>query len=72
MENTAPKYHRHDGIDNYQVDPKDLLGFPILTSVPTFKAVEGTIRFVFIAGSPDTYFMYVMINKGWRGTQLTL
>ncbi len=71
-ESTAPVYHRHDGTDNYQIDPKALLGFPIYRAVPTHRAPEGTPVYVVIAGSPDTYFLYVMLGGGWRGTQLTL
>jgi len=42
--------HSHDGVDNLQVDPADLLGFPILqvsdaTVEPTDTPITGTLRF---------------------------
>lgn len=54
--------HRHNGIDNYRIDPVDLLGFPILETIPDYPEIEGTQVFVTVGG--QTY-IYAMINKVW-------
>ena len=60
--NSIEKFHRHDGVDNYRINPKDLLGFPILSSVPTFKTDNGQQVYV----NDGTYiYLYAMIDKVW-------
>lgn len=62
---TNPKPNiRHTGVDAPRIDPKDLLGFPIVTSVPSYKAPQGTWVFVYNATGP-TLYLYVMLNGTW-------
>lgn len=60
--------HIHAGPDAPQLDPKDFLGFPIMTAAPTDNAREGTIRLALIAG---TYYIYARINQTWKRATLT-
>lgn len=60
--------HVHGGTDSPQIDPRNLLGFPIMTAVPTDNAPEGTIRLALIAG---TYYIYARINQTWKRATLT-
>jgi hypothetical protein len=60
--------HTHDGDNSLQIDPRNLLGFPIASSAPTDAAPEGTIR---LYSSGGTYKLYARINKGWRAVSLT-
>lgn len=62
MDNTQEKFHKHNGIDNYRLEPKDLLGFPILATIPTYKEIEGTQVYVSVGG--QTY-LYAVINGVW-------
>lgn len=63
-------FHTHNSTDGTPpINPKDLLGFPIFTTVPTHTAIEGTPVFVVNGGN---YYLYVMLNKTWRGVQLPL
>ncbi len=62
-------YHYHDGVDQPQIDPKLLLGFPIFNAVPTHKALDGTIILAITA--PNTYYLYAMLEGNWVGVQLT-
>lgn len=58
--------HRHDGIDNEKINPKDLRGFPIiLNAVPTYTAEEGSICLYWNTSTND-YRLYARINNGWR------
>lgn len=54
--------HVHDGTDGLQIDPKNLLGFPVITSAPTDKPLNGTIR-LYLAGS--SYRIYAFISGTW-------
>lgn len=66
-------FHKHTGNDGSpQIDPVNLLGFPIFTAVPTHTALEGTIVLVIITGTPNTYFIYTMLEGTWRGVNLPL
>lgn len=62
-------YHTHDGVSTPRLYPKDLLGFPIFSAIPTHKAEEGTI---ILAVDSGNYYIYAMIERVWRGVQLTL
>lgn len=35
--------HAHTGSDSAQIDPKNLLGYQVLTAAPTYSAPNGTI-----------------------------
>ena len=61
--------HKHTGLDAKQIDPKDLLGFPIYTAVPTHSAPEGTL--VLRWDGSTTYELYARINKAWRKCSLS-
>jgi len=50
-----------------QSDPSLML-FPIINSVPTDPALDGTIRLALISG---TYYLYARINKVWKKTTIT-
>ena len=60
--------HVHGGTDAPRIDPRDLLGFPIVTSAPTDEAIEGTIRLGLVGG---VYKIYARINKTWKSATLT-
>lgn len=60
--------HNHDGVNSLPIDPRNLLGFPIVSSPPVDAAPEGTIR---LYSSGGTYMLYARINKGWRAVTLT-
>lgn len=60
--------HTHNGIDTVKLNPRDFLGFPIISAVPTDSALEGTIR---IYSSGGTYRLYVRVNNLWKYTALT-
>ena len=60
--------HRHNGLDAPKINPKDLMGFTVLTSAPTHKPQEGTIL---LANESGTYKLYAFINGAWRTTTLT-
>jgi len=55
------KLHRHDGVDNARLNPKDFEGFPIYTAVPTHNALEGTQVIV----NDGTVSLYVMVGGTW-------
>ena len=70
MEQLQPlQTHTHNGFDSPKIDPRNLTGFPILNSVPTYDAQEGTI--VLYWNGSTTYELYARINKGWRKIALT-
>lgn len=60
---TNPEYHKHDGIDQPRLFPKDFHGFPIYSVTPTNSAEEGTP--VFQSDGTDV-LMWVMLNKTWN------
>lgn len=60
--------HRHNGIDSPKLDPKNFKGFPIFTTAPTHKPLEGTIL---LANESGTYYLYAFINKAWKKIELT-
>lgn len=60
--------HGHTGTDCQRIDPKDLLGFPVISAVPTDNAINGTIR-AYRSGA--TYRLYIRINNTWRYATLT-
>lgn len=60
--------HVHGGTDSPQIDPRNLLGFPIATSAPSDNAPEGTIRLGLVGG---VYKIYARINQTWKSATLT-
>lgn len=73
------EYHVHNGVDTPNIDPRDLLGFPVYTFTTTTlrdtflnnnRASEGTIIFIYVT-TGTVYQMQVRINKGWRAVTLT-
>lgn len=55
-------FTHHNGIDDYRIDPKDLLGFPIFSQIPKHQAENGTMVFVII----DTKkYIYAKLNRVW-------
>lgn len=60
--------HTHNGIDSQPIDPKDLLPFPVWSTVPTFNAPNGTIV---LYSSGGTYKIYARLANGWRSGTLT-
>ena len=67
-------FHRHTGIDSPKIDPKDLLGFPIIlvadaTIKPKDSAQEGVFRFY--RDSVPVYRLWARINKDWHYISLT-
>jgi len=62
--------HRHNKADGSDaIDPRDLLGFPVFTSVPTHAAPEGTIV-LYDDGSANRG-IYAMLGGAWRGGVIT-
>ena len=61
--------HEHNGYDSPRIDPKNLLGFPIFTAVPTHAAPEGTI--ILRWDGSTTYELYARINKSWKKIALS-
>jgi hypothetical protein len=56
------EFHKHTGLDQPKLNPKDLEGFPIFPAVPTHQAKQGTL----VIGFDDpTYKLYCMINGSW-------
>ena len=53
--------HNHDGINTRKLKPINLEGFPILTSVPTYNALEGTQVIV----NDGSVSLYVMVSGTW-------
>lgn len=62
-------FQRHTGTDAQQIDPKNLLGWRIFRTAPTFPAPEGTQ--VLYWDGMATYRVYFRINKSWRYATLT-
>lgn len=71
--------HNHDGVNSPQIDPRDLLGFPVFTFASatavtnflnSFKALEGTTIFTVDSSGP-TYKQQTRINQAWRSITLT-
>lgn len=60
--------HKHTGLDQPQISPRDLLGFPIFASAPTHSAPEGTVV-LFYDGA--NYKIYARINQTWKSAALT-
>jgi hypothetical protein len=60
--------HTHDGNNSLQIDPRNLLGFPIVSTAPADNAPEGTLR---LYSSGGTYKLYARISNGWRAVTLT-
>jgi hypothetical protein len=60
--------HDHDGTNTPKINPKNLLGFPVISAVPTDAAPNGTIRFYY---SGISYRLYVRINNSWKYAALT-
>lgn len=60
--------HTHNGTDSVQLNPKDFLGFPIVSVIPVDTPIDGTIRIYF---SGVTYKLYVRVNNLWKSTALT-
>lgn len=58
----------HNGTDAPQIDPRDLLGFSILSAAPTWSAPNGTIVFTSIAG---VFKIYVRFPGAWKSAALT-
>lgn len=61
--NEIVPFHQHNGVDSPQIDPKNLLGFPITTTVPTNAAQNGVIQLYY---SGSTYKIYARINNTWQ------
>jgi len=55
--------HIHNGIDSSKLSPKNLLGFPIFSTVPTHKDLEGSIVISTYGGNVN---LYVMQNETWN------
>ena len=53
--------HTHDGLNTKKLDPRNFIGFPILTSVPTHQALEGTQVIVNSGGVS----LYMMVGGTW-------
>lgn len=62
-------FQKHNGTDAERIDPRNLLGFQIFRTVPTFVAEEGKI--VLYWDGMVTYRLYARINKGWHFVNLT-
>lgn len=60
--------HVHNGTDVAKLDPVHFLGFPIISSVPTDSAINGTIR---VYNSGATYRLYVRVNNLWKYVTLS-
>lgn len=60
--------HEHGGSDAPKINPKNLLGFPIMVEAPTDNAIEGTIRLALISG---VYYLYARVNNLWKRVTLT-
>lgn len=69
--------HRHNAIDNLQINPADLLGWPVFSVVdatiaPTDEALEGTQRFQFDGTNLREWFRtdqtWYQIGSGGGGT----
>lgn len=60
--------HEHTGVDINRIDPKNLLGFPIVSVAPTADLPEGTIR---LYRNSSTYRIYCRINNLWKYANLS-
>ena len=72
-QNQQNSYHIHNGIDQPNIDPQDLLGFRIdnvatATTAPTDSARNGTIRF---QQDGVNYVMWVRISNLWKKATLS-
>lgn len=61
-------FHTHNGTDTPQVDPSNLLPFPLVSAIPTDPVGGSDIR---IYSSSGTYRLYVRVSGTWRYTTLT-
>ena len=62
-------YHTHNGLDSPQVDPTDLLGYPVRTTAPTHTGKQGEI--IMVDDGATVRRIYVYLNGTWRYTNLT-
>ena len=60
--------HQHNGVDNLQIDPVNLTGFPVIGAIPLDNAPQGTIRLYFDGAN---YRFYARINNQWKGVILS-
>ena len=60
--------HQHNGVDNLQIDPANLIGFPVVITVPVDNAGQGTLRLYF---DGTNYRLYARINNQWKGVILS-
>lgn len=67
--NFAPiPYHQHTGIDAPNIDPANLLGFPVMPAAPTDMPLEGTVRLYNVSG---TRKIYAFLSGVWYSATLT-
>jgi len=65
-------YHLHNGSDSPQLNPKDFLGFPVITVsdatvAPTDTPISGTIRFL---KDSSNYYEWVRFGQEWKGISI--
>lgn len=60
--------HEHTGLDSFQINPANLLGFPVMTTAPVDLPLNGTIRLYNASG---TRKIYAFISGVWYSTTLT-
>lgn len=61
-------FHTHNGIDSQQLNPNDLLGFPIRTANPTDSALNGKIVLSEVAGVRR---IWAKVNGAWYSVIIT-